>query len=244
MECKKCGMDLSGKEYKTVAQWAFCPACFEALMQQTEAGPEAKCKEKTPGPVPKKRICSVCERDLDMGEGRELLGLLFCSECYESLVSKPAAPSRPQTEDQDAGKGPMEKQAVEQVKRDFTRTVNCTGCGKRIPALGSKLFDDQPYCPDCYARLPQKEAPAMRLDIRYAAGRQTPAEEEERAVPGDEGAVTCQACRRPVLPQNLKTIEGFEICLACLNTDPDAALDIARARHRKILEQIREELDV
>jgi hypothetical protein len=45
-----------------------------------------------------------------------------------------------------------------------------------------------------------------------------------------------------VLPDNLRTIEGFEICLACLTTDPDTALDIARTRHRKMLEKIKKEL--
>jgi len=37
-------------------------------------------------------------------------------------------------------------------------------------------------------------------------------------------------------------VEGFEICLACLTTDQDTALEIARTRHRKVLEKIRKEL--
>jgi formylmethanofuran dehydrogenase subunit E len=112
---------------------------------------------------------------------------------------------------------------------DFSTSVQCSGCGREIPAISSKQFNEQPYCPDCYYTLPEIVAQQPRPFPVAVSGKQ-------------EDGLKCQACQRQVLPDNLRTVEGFEICLACLTTDPDTALDIARTRHRKMLEKIKKEL--
>jgi hypothetical protein len=43
--------------------------------------------------------------------------------------------------------------------------------------------------------------------------------------------------------EGAKEVEGFTICLACLATDSELALSIARARHRKRLQEIRSEIE-
>jgi hypothetical protein len=40
----------------------------------------------------------------------------------------------------------------------------------------------------------------------------------------------------------VQNIEGFSICEACVTTDRELAVSIARARHRQRLERLRDEL--
>jgi formylmethanofuran dehydrogenase subunit E len=229
MECKKCGIDLTGREYRNVAQWPFCLECFQSLMEKAGEKKGETNKAPAPEPVRETKKCLVCEQEIEKGESREMLGFTFCLQCYENLVKSPDIPPRTVSYDEDAGIGPLEKQAVEQVIVDFSTSVQCSGCGREIPAISSKQFNEQPYCPDCYYTLPEIAAQQPKPFPVAVSGKQ-------------EDGLKCQACRRQVLPDNLRTVEGFEICLACLTTDPDTALDIARTRHRKMLEKIKKEL--
>jgi formylmethanofuran dehydrogenase subunit E len=244
MECKKCGIDLTGKEYRNVAQWPFCLACFQALMEKAEKKKSEGVKIPAPEPVREKQKCLICENEIENGERREMLGLILCRTCYENLIMKPDIPPRAVSDDEEAGASPWEKPAVEQVLVDFSASVQCSGCGREIPAISSKQFDGNPYCPDCYYNLPEIKAQKPRPFPVTVSGQQRESEREEIPSEEHEVGLQCQACQRRVLPANLRTVEGFEICLACLTTDPDTALDIARTRHRKILEKIKKELDV
>ena len=244
MECKKCGIDLAGREYKTVAQWPFCLECFHALMEKAEAKKDEMVEALVPEPAGKLQRCLVCEKEIEQGAGREMLGLLFCRECYENLVTKPDIPPRAETGDKEPGMDRSEKPAVVQVHVDLSSPVQCYGCGRQIIAIGSKQFDSHPYCPDCYYGLPEIKAQKPK-PFHAAVSEQPAGAEKKHAGPGErEAGLRCQVCQREVLPVNLKTVEGFEICLACLTTDQDTALEIARTRHRKALEKIKKELDV
>lgn len=243
MECKKCGVDLSGKEYRNVAQWPFCLECFQALMKKAEEKKGEVAKAPALEPDPPKQKCLICEAEIAKGEGREMLGFVFCLQCYENLVKRPDIPPRAVSDDEEAGISPWEKPAVEQVRVDFSTSVRCHGCGREIPAISSKQFNEQTYCPDCYYRLPEIEALKPRPFPAAVSGKPDTTE-KKNALPGkQEDGLRCQACQRQVPLDNLRTVEGFEICLACLATDPDTALDIARTRHRKALERIKKELD-
>lgn len=244
MECKKCGIDLTGKEYRNVAQWPFCLACFTALMEKAEEKKSERVTVPAPEPVREKQKCLICEREIEKGEEHEMLGLVFCLSCYENLVKRPDIPPRAVSDDEEEGISPREKQAVEQVLVDFSASVQCSGCGREIPSISSKQFNEQPYCPDCYYALPEIVAQKPRPFPVAVSGERRESEREEIPYGEQDAGLRCQTCRRQVLPANLRTVEGFEICLACLTTDPDAALDIARARHRRILEKIKKELDV
>lgn len=243
MECKKCGVDLSGKEYRNVAQWPFCLECFQALMEKAEEKKGDMAKAPVPEAGRETKKCLVCEQEIEKGESREMLGLVFCLQCYENLVRKPDIPPRPQDEDKETGIGPSEKPAVAQVPVDFSSPVQCYGCGRQIPAVASKQFDGNPYCPDCYYTLPEIKAQQPKPFPASVPGPPEAAEKAYTAFGEQETGLRCQACQRQVLPVNLRTIEGFEICVACLTTDPDSALDIARTRHRKALERIKKELN-
>ena len=233
MECKKCGKNLADKEYKKVAEWSFCLGCFQALMDKAEEK-KVEAVPETPVSAPKleedKQKCQVCSKDLENGEGHDMLGILFCPDCYDVLVKSPAIPARPEMEEEEEA-----KQKVAQVRVDVRMPTECHGCGRQIPAMGSKDFEGKPYCPDCYHALPE---------FQTRKPRPFPAADKKTAGPTEPQAwLRCQACNREVLPENLKTVQGFEICQACLKTDPDAALEIAQARHREAIERMKKELD-
>ena len=233
MECKKCGKDLADKEYKKVAEWPFCLECFQALMDKAEEKKEEVTEPEVlfsaPEPEEKKQKCQVCSKELNNGEGRDMLGLLFCPDCYDVLVKSPAIPARPEPEEEEV----IPK--VAQVRVDLRKPTECHGCGRRIPVMGSKEFEGNRYCPDCYQALPEIQAQKPRPFPVAGADQQAEA--------GKEPGLRCQACNREVLPENLKTVEGFEICQACLKTNTDTALEIAQGRHRKAMEQMKKELD-
>lgn len=230
MECKKCGKDLVDKEYKKVAEWPFCLECFQTLMDMAEEKKEEAAEPEAPAPAPeaKNQKCQVCSKELESGEGRDMLGLLFCPDCYDVLVKSPAIPARPEPDEEEV------TPKVAQVRVDLRKPTECHGCGRQIPVMGSKEFEGNRYCPDCYQALPEIQAQKPKpfpVAAQKSAGRAEP-----------QAGLRCQACNREVLPENLKTVEGFEICRACLKTDPDSALDMARARHRKAMERMKKEL--
>jgi hypothetical protein len=236
MECRRCGLDLSGKENKNVAQWTFCLDCFQVLMEQAEEKNEPTANGQAPDTAGKLSRCLVCENEIQAGGGREMLGLIFCRQCYEHLV-RSSEKHRPDfgaaTPDNHS-----ETPAVVQVRVDFKSYVSCFGCGRRILAVAGKQFDNHSYCPDCYYCLAKIEAVDTRplssppASISGNTAVMTLAGKEK------EGNPSCQACQRPGLPVNLKIVEGFAICRACLDADRETALEIARVRYRKALERI------
>jgi len=237
MECKKCGRDLTGMEYKKVAEWPFCQECFQALMDKAGEKKEEKADKMPETPasgsagVPQR--CRVCEKEIEKGNTREMLGLVFCVECYENLVKKPDIKPRTESEEEEKETRPV----VAQVRVDLRQPIQCHGCGRQVPALGSKDFEGNAYCPDCYFALPEIKAQKPKPFPAVVSDQKAAGPEELKA------GLKCQACGREVLPENLKTIDGFEICRACLSTDPDTAFKIARIRHQRALEQIKKEFD-
>ena len=244
MECKKCGIDLSGRDYRNVAQWPFCLDCFEALMNKAEAPKDDTVNAPVPEPDSKRKRCLICDTEIAEGAGRELAGLTFCLPCYENLVNQPDIPPRTKDDTSSAGMGRQEKPAVAQVRIDVHRPIPCSGCGRQIPGVGSKQFNGKPYCPDCYYALPEIKAQKPRPFPSAASAQQVKAEHEQPHAEEQAAGLQCQACGRYVLPASLKMVEGFELCLACLTTDPDTALRIARTRHRQTLDRLKKELDV
>lgn len=231
MNCKKCGQDLTGKDHKKVAEWAFCADCFAGLLDDADKKKSARSADtdairaSTVETVGAAAQCQVCHAPIENDDGRRMLGLLFCRPCYDTLVHRPVLKPRVETDETET------KPAVAQVRVSLSAAIQCHGCGRQIKAIGSKQVDGNAYCPDCFYALP----PASSED---AGNEPVPASE---TAPGER---RCQACSRAVSPQTLETIAGFDICAACRSTDPDAALAIARTRHRLALEQMKKDLNV
>ncbi|MEN6486522.1 MAG: hypothetical protein ABFD98_16725 [Syntrophobacteraceae bacterium] len=247
MKCRGCGKELvEGDDYRMVAEWPFCPSCFEDLMK----GP-AKPRETPAAPVvqeqaPAPERCSACKRELAPGEGGKFGIWTFCPECYGDLVSltrDETAGDEETAENEDGLSGAearedAEKDAVAaRVAVGLATYVNCKGCGRRIPVGGSRNVDGELYCPDCYYALTEKEA--QNPEARPAGipgeapGKHRPAEGEDR----------CACCDRPLRAGFHDTVEGFPLCGACLSTDSALALQIARERHRRLLDRLRSGLN-
>ena len=223
MNCKKCGISLEGKDYRMVAQWPFCVQCFQNLMENTEKKTDKRPKDNDTSftQTETKQKCRVCGAEIESGMGRKMLGILFCDKCYEGLVKKPTVTPRLKSKESTIADDSLSKPGVDQVSVNLNELVQCHGCGRKIPALGSKKFNGEFFCPDCFRTLSLSE----------------------EVKPEIESGQTCQACGRKVLSENLKIIKGFEICPACIATDQNAALEIARKKHKKVLEKIKKETE-
>jgi hypothetical protein len=52
----------------------------------------------------------------------------------------------------------------------------------------------------------------------------------------------CESCGKKVPEDQLQTVEGFTICQACLSSDAELAVRLARARHEKRLQRLKDEM--
>ena len=83
----------------------------------------------------------------------------------------------------------------------------CSRCGRAMPGPGSyRLVDGRPHCAACVA---------CRLDVL--------------------GGDLCDACDRALAAGTAPGSHGFRLCAACRTSDPELALVLARARHRRQL---------
>jgi len=235
MNCKKCGIDLTEKEYQTIAQWNFCEDCFKEIMRKVEE--EKNTEPVLETPVQKAgRFCVVCAKPLEEKEGLDLLGLLFCDRCYENIVNRPEeSPSQDGLKEEED----FEQKGVAQVHVNLISQVKCHQCGKTIRAIAGREYEGELYCPDCFFSLSDAHQPKSRVtpDDRIQAGRC----EVSVSSPVSENSV-CQSCLRQANRKSLQMLDGFEICSACLAADSDMALEIARLRHRRLLEKMKNEL--
>jgi formylmethanofuran dehydrogenase subunit E len=265
MECKGCGKDLTGEEYRNVANWPFCMECFERLMdapaKEEERRIDVRLDVEKGIPSPELETvggmrCGLCGAGIDSGQEKRLGIWDLCPNCYQALVSAPPDEQGPfeRTEsDESEAKDHSTEETTEEapihlrVQTGFMKSVNCHGCGRRIPAGGSRLVDGRPYCPDCYyvrsmwedVKAPHPETTESPRSAHF------PGKLADAADLGEIGAGVeprCESCDREVNRESLMRVEGFAICQACLATDPKLALWIARVRHQKRLQRIKSEI--
>ena len=94
-------------------------------------------------------------------------------------------------------------------------------CGRPIFLRASKKIDDEPHCPECFYK--KKDAKA------------------NQAI--NNNPDVCSSCGTESLHKDLALIEGFSICKPCLSSGPDLALDLARKRRKKSLEEMNKKLE-
>ena len=237
MKCEKCAKNLIGLEYRQVAKWAFCLECFQQLMDQAEEKQQQEAGDRPEGEIlgaePVQQYCRLCEGSIANDNCRELLGLLFCKACYMNLIKRPVMKIRSELDQQN-------RPLVTQESVDLTKLVRCHACNRKIPELGSKEFNGKLFCPDCYNALPELKALRPKLFPQACAEPELETLNAEKTL---EPGLHCQACLRELSAENLDSVEGFDICRACLTTDSAAAIEIARARHRKRLAEMKKRLE-
>lgn len=96
-----------------------------------------------------------------------------------------------------------------------------------MPGPGSyRILAGEPYCPAC---------------VPFYSVLNLGAHPRHPAAPAATGA-TCDCCGAPLDP-GAEPDEGFRFCRACVTSDRELALGVARARHRRKLEALRAALD-
>jgi len=258
MQCKKCGKDVSGEEYRMVAEWPFCMECFQGLMEKAAKKVEPPA-EKMVKPEKKeaavkvvfetaKRRCTLCEKEIEGDQYKKVGIWIFCPDCHVDMTPRPKPPPPPEPEEEAVDE---EEEAAMRARFriKYMHRVKCAGCGKMIPQGGSKQVEEEPYCPDCYYGLPEevRQAAEEAQTAAMAGEESTPGEitQEEPApakLPEVEAAGGCESCGKEVPEDKLQTVEGFVICQACLSSDAELAVHLARARHQKRLQRLKKEM--
>jgi len=212
-------------------------------------------------PAPERATCLVCDCDLTGAPAVVFLGGEICGPCSAEMAAElEAAHAGPSTEPSvgaqravaapAAGAGDPSASPSERASAaPFTPgsgAVTCAGCERPMPGPGSyRVLRGKPYCAACvpfFARLPPAvyEAPAESGPSSGPASNDsvsTSPSSSPLARPGQ-----CDCCRR-ALDQDADQREGFELCSACLTSDAELALSVARARHRRALARLRSKLE-
>ena len=225
MNCRKCDRELAAGEEKMVAQWVFCEQCFTALLEKKDVAEEQMEEQKSD-------CCHLCKKTLQEGQTKKVGLWNFCSDCFGDL-NKPARLTVSLNVAPNECKSIEEENTKEEIVVLQTKYINCAQCGRRVPERGTKERAGERFCPDCFFT---KEAPpampAGQPEIQVAVEVEAPAD-----IPSDK----CMSCQRQ--GGELRMVKGFPLCPACLVSDENLALEIAKKRHRKMMEQLKEELD-
>jgi hypothetical protein len=247
MECKQCSKNLAGEEYKMVAEWPFCPDCFRKLMEKpaekdrVEAKSEEEVKDVVVevGAVTAKSRCQLCDKEIEGDQYKKVGIWIFCPDCHLDMTPriKPPPPPEPEEETDEAEE---EASIHARLHVKYIQRVTCAGCNKRIPEGGSRDVDGELYCPDCYYALPEETRQASEEAETTEPGREEASPLEQPEVEAGPG---CESCGKEISKEALQTVEGFGICRACLSSDAELAVHLARARHQKRLQRLKQDLE-
>ncbi|WP_035240860.1 hypothetical protein [Desulfobacter vibrioformis] len=149
MECKGCGKAFEESELKTVGPWQFCPPCFEKLMAGPPPAEPGEQEEISPPLVitGEQARCAVCDIVLEEGAGKDMGILTVCPDCYQELITKPEPVKIQERDPEDA---PETSEEPDIPWQDPMETVPCTQCRRTIKKVAAKIYQDKPYCPDCF----------------------------------------------------------------------------------------------
>ena len=239
MKCRDCNKIIDGDDFRKVADWVFCLECFDKLMTKSEEKAIAADKEELePLPPEKKQQpklektgCSVCGVDIEKGFEKKLGIWLFCDKCYGDLVHNTIKPASVKPEDDIT-----ETMSERVFEKRNTNKVNCYSCDRLIFEAGANLNKGNHFCPDCFYSLPEEERNSKDFELEVNITTDvTNTQSEDNTASGDAGKLICESCERIIQNDNYRIMDGFNLCLACINTDEELALKVARDRHQKRL---------
>lgn len=233
--CFHCGKATPGEALIAVGDGEFCQACFAALLlaeeapvegsKQREAATPAPPRARAAGlPVAARATCLVCERELLGAAAIQFLGGQLCGACNAEMAAELQSATSEASSPVMAALSPVPAGATGEVFTPGAGTRACAGCERPMPGPGSyRMIRGGAYCSACWPF--------------YASGH---ADVTQR--PASAAAMSCDCCRRSLSP-DAELHQGFLLCGACLASDVDLALRIARARHRHELARLRSALE-
>ena len=100
--------------------------------------------------------------------------------------------------------------------------VWCPMCAREHPLVEGEQQESTEAKPSVAPSIPQAEIPVPAIPSSMS--------------PGGHSApvwLSCDSCGKSLPAAQFQQVEGFHICPPCLTTDRDAALHLAKARHRQ-----------
>ncbi len=251
MQCKSCRKEFEDDQARMVADWAFCPDCFEKLInppkapEENEAAPSPASPEPAEAPSPEEEDCHLCKQPFSPERLKKTGIWKFCPDCYTSLTYRPEPPAVETTEEDaaEADSGETDPRIHVQVTPDVMRDIQCNGCGRQIPERGAKEMDGKRLCPDCFYAVPEDKRTSPPAQSAPDHPQPESAQQHSDAAVTERPGQRCECCERPIPPEHLQVMDGYFICRPCRTTDPDTALRIAEKRHRRRLRQLNQEID-
>lgn len=228
MQCKGCEKEITNQEYKQVGKWNFCNACFQSLMEKPPVKVEATTTSHSKVATGIAQ-CRFCNQTLVSDNYKKLGDWKFCLDCYGKMLP-PSTPNFPESEPVATTDEAPPLRTEEIETPGAYSNVRCKGCNKRLVKGASKILGNDHFCPDCFYAL---------NEITVHSQQQNKSLESDGGK--SEQIQQCQACLRS-LPLTCPIVGGFFICQACISSDKQAAIDIARTRHRQYLRQLQQQL--
>jgi formylmethanofuran dehydrogenase subunit E len=256
--CHSCDKELVGENFKALGDWKFCPECFSELMPNSPTKKEDPMLKKlqsivpedteeptTPTPPantitpnamlelaeaiknlpselakkqePKERLCKGCGRTLMQGGYKDVAGDAFCPDCYYAIIAVVGGDFQFQ-----------KPKVAPKIEAKPLSTLH--GRGRAI------------VTPTFYSSPEESVSPAPNVSAPNVSAPNVSAPNVAAPNVSNASSGECQSCMRAVPASALKTVEGFFLCQACISTDINSALLIARKRHKKHLQKLQEEL--
>ncbi|MCP3940806.1 MAG: hypothetical protein GY710_04900 [Desulfobacteraceae bacterium] len=234
MKCKGCGKKISQNDYEKVADWIFCSDCFTVLMNPPEGKPESmegNLNDRSNKEASEEKIkfntCKICEVDIVKGEGKKLGIWTLCGSCYADMTFNNEKKTMPEGSDKTREEIQEEiSEITAQERIDTNRTINCDGCGRTILAIAGKVDGDDSFCPDCFYKKAGELPGAVGSEIQSKFG----------------SSGHCMCCDKKTEEFSIDTGETYNICKTCYSANPELAIEIAKERYQKYLNELREKL--
>jgi hypothetical protein len=205
--CFVCGGALDGPTLFELRGFAICGGCARGLIGEGAAPDDAPALERA-----RAAVTGDVEETLDV----EIEGAIESAIDDATDGAAHAAHAAPRSV--------LPEGSSRVVVTPGSGTEWCSRCGRAMPGPGSyQLVEGRPTCPACVAAHAQRTA-------RAASFASAASPEADDACDCDARGV-CEACSRPIDPAVRET-QGFRLCAACLHSDPELALAIARSRHQ------------
>lgn len=260
-QCKSCNQVVDDAALRPVGDSFFCQTCFSALMDAPPASPPPPQLASLKVEKEKAAKCFICKTALKGTPYKSMGKIAFCEECVGDLTSFKAPESVHEPQRRIAPKPEPEAEPYysRATHRESGATFGefgekrCSQCQRRVlEPNGYEVHGDAVWCPICIRENP---APA-ELTPNSEQGRvaetapppptATPVAPPKPASGAQpDGASTwlaCDSCGKSLPTAQFSLIEGFRICPPCEETDREAALHLARARHRKEMIALLEDL--
>ena len=266
MECKSCSKVVEQAKLRPVGDSFFCQACFSALMKAPSRKEPAlssvspSLKKSAP-----KVVCFICKVPLKGDPYKSMGKIAFCESCVGDLTSFKAPDSvhEPQRRIQ-AKPEPTAEPYYSRATRPPAEPAfgefgekRCSQCERRVlEPNGYTMREDEIWCPMCIRENPLPPEPAgNETEPESVSHRQEQAPQELQSpllaelsttppqLSSETAWLECDSCGKSLPPPEFSIVEGYRICPPCIETDREAALHLARAKHRRQMIELLEGLN-